>query len=184
MDWTKFCSGTRVVKGAVLLDDQILTAAASSVDLVVPSGYDVLLLYWHDVYGDRAGNQELELTFNDDSGNNYDRSIRYFGSASATSNGVAFIPVGVFGDTGDSEYHSNAVFTIFNRASQEKVVIGVECYYDSGGAADEDVTGRHMEAKWRNASVPITKITLSASANNIVANSRFILMGVNTKENG
>lgn len=172
--------GPAVSVNADKLGDVTLAATASSVSIGVPTRYDMLMLFWCGVYGDQASDQYMELTFNDDTGSNYDWSRKNFGTSSGTTNADGSIQLGLFGDTGDAEYHMNGMVVIFNRAAQEKVVIGTYANFSSGGAADEDITGQHIEAKWRNTSAAITKVTLTADSGNFAIASRFTLLGINS----
>ena len=111
-------AGNRVVGSPpVLLGDTILTAVAASVSFVVPTGYDILFLYWHDVYGDNAAATAMRMRLNSDTGNNYDYSEVNFGSASSTTNAGAYILLGYIGDTDGDQLHQNGIVTIFNRIS-------------------------------------------------------------------
>ena len=168
---------------AVLLGDSILTATTASVSFVVPTGYDILLMYWHDVYGNRAAAQNLRFRFNGDTGANYDVSPATFGTASSTTNGATTLSTQNFGDTGNTQAHVSGYAVIFNRASQEKVFIGHGTIHETGGVNQHDLTGAHFEAKWRNTSDEIYTILIYPNAESFVAGSRFTLLGIKTKEN-
>ena len=173
--------GNRVVDNPVeLIGDQILTGTVASVSFVVPAGYGILLLEWHDVYGDSIASRDIYLTFNSDTAGNYDDSMELFGTASSTNNAGSEIILGEIGDTDGIQQHSSGFLVIFNRASQEKVVIGTRFRVDKadGSGTIEDVFGYHIEGKWRNTTNSITLLTISASVNSMVVGSRFILLGV------
>ena len=174
-----FTTANRVVDNPVeLIGDQILLAATASVSFIVPVGYGILLLFWHDLYGDQATNQSLKTRFNGDAGANYDVSQVAFGSASSTLNASTFAVFAIFGRTDPNETHNSGFITIFNRAGQEKVIIGTECQVFKAGGAVEDVFAQHLEGKWRNTSAEINAILLYASAGNMTAGSCFTLLGV------
>lgn len=164
-----------------VISETTLTAAASSVEINVPAGYEILFLEHHSVYGDNIAVQWLDMTFNGDTAANYDYSRQSFNSAGSTSNAQSLIQIGACGDTDGNEPHDNGIHVIFNRASQEKVVMGTRHYFmgKTGGIGD-DCYGVHNEAKWRNTSDPITLITITASVGNFTANSKFILRGLRT----
>ncbi len=180
LDKPYFRVGNRVVDNPVeLIGDQILTGAAASVSFVVPVGYGILLLEWHDVGNDDADNvRTMQMTFNSDTGSNYDYSFVAFGSASLTVNAQADIDFGFVGKTSSDNRFSSGSFVIFNRAAQEKVVIGTSTFKYGGGGAVEDTIGYHVEAKWRNTSDEISGITIFPNLANFTADSRFILLGV------
>ena len=111
--------GNRVVDSPPdLLGDTILAAAATSVSFVVPKGYDILLLSWHDVNGDHIAWTQLQLTFNGDTAGNYDETRQNFGTASSTTNAASEVTIGFCGDTDGTLSHTNGFVTIFNRATQ------------------------------------------------------------------
>lgn len=166
---------------AVLLGDKILTAAVSSVEFVVPKGYDVLFLEWSEVYTDNGSAITLELTLVSGTGG-YDDSYVALGSASSTVNAVNGITIGTCDDAAANLWRSNGFVTIFNRAAQEKVVIGLETIFKKGTTNTDDVLGYHMEAKDRDTSSAIIQVTITASAGNFTADSRFILLGIRTKD--
>ncbi len=159
-----------------------LQAPAASVSLVVPSGYEILFLEWSDVYGNSIASRDLYMTFNGDTAGNYDGSMQQFGAASITSNAELEILIGAIGDTDGIQQHSSGFATIFNRDGAEKVVIGTRFRVDKadGSGTIEDVVGYHIEGKWRTTSGVITTLTITASANNMTAGSRFILRGLRT----
>lgn len=163
------------------IGDTILGAPAASIEFAsIPAGYAFFLLIWHDIYGDNAALQELRLTFNSDGGNNYDEFIGSWGGAVTTVHAHAYIPLGACGFTGTDELHSNGKVSIFNRASQEKLVVGDEMRVKKAGANVEDVLGQHIVSKWRNVADEIDTITITPSIGNFVAGSRVILLGVKT----
>lgn len=171
---------------AVLLGDTILTATASSVSFVVPTGYDILILSWSEVYTDNGSAITLELTLVSGAGG-YDYSYEPLGTASSdgganAQNAVNLIKLGVCDNAAANLWRSNGFVTIFNRVAQEKVVIGMENIFKKGTTNTDDVVGYHIEGKDRDTSSAITKVTVSASANNFVADSRFILLGISTKD--
>ena len=152
-----------------------ISSGVASVTLpAIPSGYGMLLLFWHYMDIDNTGGRRLEMRFNGDSGGNYDWSSPAFGTASSTTNAAAEI---VIGNVDGDEYKSNGFVTIFNRKSQEKVVIGTECYVVNSGGNDNDVFGQHTEAKWRNTSDEISSILLQASVGKL-DEGKFWLIGV------
>ncbi len=157
-----------------------LTAPAASVTITVPSGYEILFLEWSNVYGDQAAVTTGELTMVSGAGG-YDDSYVSFGGASATTNAANSITIMSFGDTGATKIVSSGSVVIFNRASQEKVVIGTETYFDdSAGAGADDLVGKHIKGKDRDTSNAITSLTIIPSAGNLAANSRFIVRGLST----
>ncbi len=167
-----------------VIKEVTLDVAAASVEFTVPSGYEILFLEWHDVYGSSTGNVEFQVTFNGDTGNNYDWAENAFGAASSTTNGAAnmLLAVNMIGDTDGLQRHANGTVVIFNRAAQEKVMIGTPVRFDKAGASDEDLVGQHNSSKWRNTSDEISTITLTASGGNITAGSQFILRGLRTNK--
>ena len=175
--------GNRVVDSPpVKLGDNILTATAASVSFVVPTGYDELILFWHDVYGNGGADQAITMTFNSDTAGNYDTSRQAFGAASSTTNAASGIILDYCGDTDDDQMYANGFITIFNRLAQEKVCIGTANWYDKADVQINDVNGRHIEAKWRNTTAAIFSITRTPSSGSLVVNSRFTLLGIATKD--
>ena len=162
-----------------LIEDILLVGPVASVSFVgIAVGYAILWLFWHDVYGDNAANQDLRLTFNGDGGNNYDHSIQAYNSATNTVNGTAFILIGRCGDTDGNEMYSSGKLTILNRATHRKVTRGEDGIEYAAGALINDTTGRHLEGKWRNVADEISIVTITPSVGNFVAGSRFILLGM------
>lgn len=158
-----------------------LASAAASVELTVPSGYEILFLEYQDIYGDNIGDLSIYIRFNDDTGNNYDYSISSFGAASSTTNAAGQILVANwYSDTDGLQRHCSGLLTIFNRSGQEKVVIGSGVEIQKAGANPEDLFGKHFEAKWRNTSDEINKISCISQAGNFTAGSKFILRGLRT----
>jgi len=144
------------------IEDIQLDAPAASVSFAgIPAGYAMFLLLWHDVYGDNILQKDLYLRFNGDSGNNYDFSLRPFGTASDTNHALGYIQIASVGDTDGHEIHGTGQLWISNRATHEKVVTGFEYTVHKGGAHVEDVIGRHIEAKWRNVADEISTITIT-----------------------
>lgn len=163
------------------IGDIILTAPAASIEFAgIAAGYAAFLLIWNDVYGDNAGDQILQLTFNSDSGANYDYSQLGFGTATSTTNAANYIRLPSCGFVGDGQLHVNGKLLIFNRASQEKIAFGASVSVQKGGAGIENLTGYHIEAKWRNVADEISTVTITPSVGNFVAGSRVILLGVKT----
>lgn len=179
---TKYLRNAVVNSPPVLLADNVVGGA--TVILLVPIGYDELILHWSNVYVDHADLQNLQMTLVSGAGG-YDYSRVAFGGALATSNAANFILLGQAGDSDDVIQVSSGLVTISNRAGQEKVVIGTEVYFDnSAGALADDVTGYHIEGKDRDTSSAFTSVVLAMGNGNIAALSRFILLGINTKEGG
>ena len=163
------------------IGDTLLSAPAASIEFSgIAAGYALLLLYWHDIYGDSTDSQDLQLTFNSDTGNNYDYGRNTYGGALVTNHASAHLIVGDFGDTDGEEKHATGFLQVFNRAAQEKTYVGNNLRVIKGGAAAEDVEGFHLGGKWRNTTDEIHTITLTPSAGNFVAGSRVILLGVKT----
>lgn len=163
------------------IGDTVLGGPAASIEFSgIASGYATFLLFWHDLYGDNAGNQRMQLTFNSDGGTNYDWSFKGFNSASDTQHAENFIDIGNIGDTASTETHGNGHLYILNRASQEKISFGHTVQIKKAGAGAEDSSGFHVEGKWRNVAAEISTITLTVSVGNFVAGSRLILLGVKT----
>ena len=156
------------------------TATGASVTLpTIPAGYGILWLFAHDIGGDNTAIKYITLRFNSDTGNNYDFSLQQYGSASSTTNASTYILIGSIADSDAQDFHSNSLFTIFNRTSQEKVVIGNETFYDNGaGAGADDLIGIHSEAKWRNTTNEISTLTLTPTAGNFAGSGKFWLFGV------
>lgn len=163
-----------------VIKEVTLDSAAASVSIDVPSNYEILFLETDYVKGDNAAAWvSVDLTFNGDTGNNYDHSEEKFGTASSTSNGQAKIKLGNIADVAaGNDWVVNGSAVIFNRASQEKVVIGTSAGIETD-AHDFDYA-IHYEGKWRNTSDPITSIGIAPSGGNFAANSKFILRGINT----
>ena len=167
----------------VLLGDTILAATAASVSFVVPTGYDVLLLYWNNVYITDNELQGLLLTLVSGAGE-YDYSRQAHNAASTTTHTADYIKLDYVGDNDGVKQISSGYVTIFNRASQEKVVIGYVNHFDnSGGGGADDCEGLHLEGKDRDTSSAITSITITAENSKLFATtSRFILLGIATKD--
>ena len=163
-----------------VIKDVKLAAAAASVEIAVPSGYEILFLEWHDVYGDNATGPTVELTLISGAGG-YDDSYVAAGGASSTTNASNGITIGTIDTAAANEWHSNGEIVIFNRTAQEKVVIGQENRFIKGTTNPEDLVRTNIQGKDRDTSDPITKITITPSAGNFIANSRFILRGLNLK---
>lgn len=163
-----------------VIKEVTLDAPAASVEITVPSGYEILFLEWYDVYSDQISGEALYMRLNGDTAGNYDQSRKAFGTASLTSNAANLIPLGDIGDTDGAQKRSNGMLLIFNRASQEKVIIGTDVKFEKGGGGANDLTGTHLEAKWRNTSDAITTILVYASGGNLTAGSKFILRGLRT----
>ena len=145
----------------------------------IPKGYAMLWLFWHDIYGDSIASRDILMTFNGDAAGNYDDSLQPFGTASSTLNAEADIIIGEIGDTDGVQQHSSGFLTIFNRAGQEKVVIGTRFRTDkaNGSGTIEDVVGYHLEGKWRNTTDEISTLALVPSVNSFAA-GKFWLIGV------
>lgn len=183
---TKYLRNAVVNSPPVKLGDKILTATAASVSFVVPTGYDILLLSWHNVYITDNDLQNLELTLVGSTGE-YDHSFIALGTASSTTNAQDLIIIGQCGDDDAVKRISAGFVTIFNRLAQEKVVIGLETgfYNSAANGTDDDVFGYHIEAKDRTTDEEISAVTITASNSKLFAvDSRFILLGINTKEGG
>ena len=173
-----------IIPALIPVIDEIEVGTVASVEFAVPSGYEILFLEWHDVYGDQTASQAIEMTLLS-AGSGYDDSYQAFNAASSTAHNTAGITIGTFGDVdtngADGEhFYSSGNLIIFNRNGYEKVVIGKEAYYsdDSGATNPEDIVGMHIEAKDRNTGVIVT-VTLTPSAGNFTQ-GKFILRGLRT----
>ena len=160
------------------IGDTTLAAPAASVEFgSIAAGYAVFLLMWHDVYGDSTAIQTLYLRFNSDSGSNYDENFTSYNAGPTTAHTRTYITIGTLGDTDGTERHSNGQIFIFNRASQEGIVMGKSLYVRE---ENEDINPARIEGKWRNEVDEIDTITLLPHTGNLVAGSRFILLGIST----
>lgn len=161
--------------------DVILTAPAATIELAaIPAGFAHFLLLWDYVYGDNAGNQLLQLTFNGDGAANYDHSRQVEGGAVVIVHASANIVIGLCGGVGVNNIHSHGSLQIFNRATQQKITFGTEIdTYHAGGVLN-NLQKRHLIGKWRNVADEIHTITLTPAIGNFVAGSRVVLMGVRT----
>ncbi len=159
-----------------------LDAAAASVEFKVPSGYEILFLEWHNVMGDDNSARAVRVTFNGDTGNNYDLSFVAFGTASSTVNATAFVQIAAIADADGLNRVSSGSAIIFNRTGTEKVVIGSDGRWDAadGSGTVNDFTGAHIESKWRTTSGVITSVTVTPAAGNFTAGSKFVLRGLRT----
>ena len=154
-------------------------ATGASVTLpTIPSGFERLWLFAHDVYGNSTSLRYPQITFNGDTGANYDYSGAAFGSASSTSNAQPNITVGDYSDTNGVKRHLHECLEISNRAGQEKVIIGTVVTHDDGGVSEDDVVGYHIEAKWRNKTDEIATITYTPSASDFAGSGKFYLFGL------
>ena len=134
----------------------------------IPTGYGMLMLFFHGLEGDTTGNENTKLTFNGDTDNNYDRALQQYGSASSTAYGSAYAGIAIMGDSDDRELFTSGFMTIFNRAGQEKVVIGSSNYFSQTNMAGtiHDFAASHVLCKWRNTATEINTLTLTPTADN------------------
>ncbi|KKN71805.1 hypothetical protein LCGC14_0416590 [marine sediment metagenome] len=162
-----------------LIEDKVLVGDTSTVTFSnIPAGYAFLQLQGYDIYGNSTSWINLLMRFNSDTGNNYDASWGESGVNSTSTNALTGIRIARFSDTDAYQAHSTNQINIFNRPTHEKVAFGTTNTYYKGGGSVEDIVSYRLEGKWRNVADEIDTITLVTSTGQIVAGTRFILLGV------
>lgn len=162
------------------------TTVAIFASLVVPVGYDILFLYWNGaMHSDPNTEYNILMTFNGDGGGNYDWSKRAFNSGTVSTNSATYISIGNMDGRTSNMVHTSGFLTIFNRAGQQKSVIGGEANFRKGQTNLNRLTELHIASKWRTTAGVISLITLTASgAGNYIGGTKFWLLGINSKEGG
>ena len=93
------------------------TGAQSTITLSqIPSGYGELILILSGVMDNTDSLKNIKMTFNGDTGANYDWSDEEFGAASSTTNGATSAIIGAAGNKDDVAGVWDGVYRIFNRA--------------------------------------------------------------------
>lgn len=162
---------TSLATGFEEIADILTTGSVASVAFTdIPGGYAHFLILIDNLYGDSADSQLIALTFNEDGGANYDHN---------TNVGQTQIYLGItFGDTDGDQRHTNVKMFIDNQASKQKFVSSEHSFWKGSDNNTADPTLK--TGKWRNTIDEISRIDLTANTGNIIAGSRFILMGVKT----
>lgn len=114
------------------------------------------------------------LRFNNDSGNNY--SYRISDNGGADSTGTAFSYY-VIGDSGANAVYIYATTEVVNKASVEKIGIGMTLSKSATGAATAPAR-RETYAAWTNTADQITRVdALNTSTGDFAIGSELIVLG-------
>lgn len=168
--------------GAVLFDST-LGADAASFDATSLSGAYSTLLICGSLRGTTAAtNVQALLTFNNDSGSNYDYAQQYSNSSAGPSKAASFaqtaislIPGNVTAASVASGYMTSFMAHVFNYAGTSFHKGMAATSFASRGAADAYVG--ECAAEWRSTSA-ITRVTLAPAAGNWLAGSRLTIYGI------
>lgn len=164
----------------VRLYDNILAGSSATLDATSLSGaYSHLRCYFQGRSSDPATSVQLNLTFNGDSGANYDY-LRLIGTNAAAAGAASFAQTSIFlgymcGAGAPSGSAGIGVFDIPNYAGttfHKQLKGGVGVRYDTSTAETEDNFGN-----WRSTAA-ISQITLTPAAGSFIAGSRLSIYGI------
>lgn len=121
-----------------------------------------------------GGNVDGNLTFNNDSANNYARRIAINGGVDVTNAPVALI--NNFASSGDTVF---GTYEVLNEATEEKLISGIGSTTGSAGAANAP-NRRILVGKWANTSDSINRIDMNnIQAGSYDVGSKMIVLGHN-----
>lgn len=169
--------------GLIKVAESVLGASAASVTLSVPSGYRHLQLVI-DSRGDPAlSNTPINLTFNADTGANYDYVNPYFvGSSTTPAVGANVAQTALFlgwatAASAPANESSQILATIFNYAGTTfQKGVSSEITLRQATATSGIFSGKL--AGWWRSTAAITSITLTPGAGNFIAGSTFSLYAI------
>lgn len=161
------------------------TSVPSVVFIGIPSGYKHLQVRY-TIKSARTGNplDELNLRFNEDSGNNYAQHALAGNGSSTFANGIASgnnieLGSGFIGDSESGSQFGIGIVDILDYGSSTKaktirMLGGVDFNGTVGGTGGRVGLGSGL---WVN-TAPITSLTFYAENGNIIQHSQFALYGV------
>ena len=168
---------------AQLISETVLTGDAATITFAsIPATYRHLLIKWYARGDEDATNVEMYLTFNNDTGNNYDYMYYYFtdaGSGDVEAIGGAYIVAGKCPTaTAPADVFDGGEILIPGYASAvgEKSLCGHSTLKsaDAGG----NYYAFHWAGWWDATVAAITEIDIDAEAGNFIAGSVFSLYGL------
>ena len=168
--------------GGPLIDSQVLSGAVATITFAnIPGTYRSLELHIYARSSASATNDGVDLTFNNDTGNNYDRisaTIREADSfvASETFAAASLFIGSICGDTSPADAFDLIIVTIPNYAGAvgEKVLRTKAS--NKRAESSTDLFIQHGIGYWRS-TAPITEIDLVLAAGNFKIGSSFSLYG-------
>lgn len=154
-----------------------LTASAASVSLPVPAGFNTLTVKWRVRAGDSNPGEQMWLTFNGDTGNNYLWQVLQGNNASAasTSSGAAVAKIQIAtiaGNSATANYFSQGTFDVGGASDATfKTVQGTAAAFSSTTSSWTGV----YSGQWLSTAT-IQSIGLAANGNLFLAGSRFTVI--------
>ena len=124
-----------------------------------------------------GGTINVNLSFNGDTGSNYNMRYSDNGGADATTGATTAIASDTGAVVGLPFF---GVFDVINIASSEKLVIGHSLNQNNAGAGNAP-TRREINAKWANTAASITRVDInnSAGTGDYAAGSELVVLGHN-----
>lgn len=164
-----------------LIASAILGVAAATIDLTsIPAGFSLLNILLI-TQTDNASNQNLLITFNGDSGNNYDceQSNANASSPTATesSNAAASLNIGAVAPSNATGCTLSTTISLpwYSATTFHKTLVA------SGtltlGTATTNYWLRSASGRWRSTAA-INRITLTLAAGNFIAGTQWAMYGV------
>lgn len=152
------------------LGESVLGSAAATISLTSLSARKHLIIEFHGV--GRTVDNNLDLTFNNDTGTNYCKRTKLNDDAEALTTSDANITFPSLG-TGEEIYFR---LYVTNRGADEKLVIGHVTMFITGGSGTAPQR-REYAAKWVNTSDQITRVDIGQSSGNMNAGTRLTVYG-------
>jgi hypothetical protein len=157
---------------AVIQETIVPGGGAATIDFTsIPSSYRVLQLHWVG-QTENAAAQNLNLRFNNDSGNNY-----FWGAmeiaGSSTGGPINAGVIGVLSATGDASPVAGLIYINYYAGTTWNKIARGEWSGQYGAA----VRLGSADVIWLNAAA-VTQVTLFGSVSNIKVGSTFILYGI------
>lgn len=165
---------------ALSLFDSTLSGAASSIDSgagSIPAGHGVIRVLFYLRTTEAVVTSNPQITFNSDSGANYDRVYVTTTNASVTGNNslaqTSFL-IDAAGASRATSFFAETELVIPNYDG----TVGFKAFHTVNGATDSTAANNIIIAQggtWRSTTA-ITRITLTAASGNFVAGSRMTVI--------
>jgi hypothetical protein len=162
------------------ISDTLLGSAQASITINLPVAYQHAEIRWNGRSDNAVTSQTLKMTFNGDTGANYDFQVMQAAGATPASSEnfgqVAALGGETTGASAGASTTGSGTIELFDYASTTFHKSFVAHYGFKIGTAAGNVFIRSVVGWWRNTAA-ITSVTLTPNAGNFAAGSRFTVYG-------